>query len=447
MRKSLIFCSILLAFGLTACSSSTTTGLTPVTSGSTVSKTVPNFSQFAWLYDFTAKGLNYPSGPLTVGPQANNVFGTTSEAGTYSSKGNGVYEITDTSSTPAIQTLYTFPQGYTTPRSGVTVNPDGDMYGTSATGGSSSGCGGFTGCGYIFKLKKSSSGVWSEAWTHNFAGNGDLDGNPDGPPLVYNGKVYGTVIGYNACGGIYQINPDGSGYSVVYGFSGIQFCHPSGQLAVDSSGNLYGTAELGARGGCCGAVWELKNTTSGYSFTVVHSFTSSNGDGAYPTSGVRLVGQDLYGTTNYGGSLAGSCSYISTFDFGCGTVFAFFPGLNGGWLESIIHEFDNKVAPISGLVANGTTLYGVTEAGGTGSCYMGYGKGCGLIFSVSSGTYTKLHEFAGAPGDGGNPIYATPAVTSSGLVFGATQIGGSSGCNCGAAFELPTNYAKAHKHR
>lgn len=450
MHKSLIYALILVAFGLTACSSAANNPLAPVSTNSTSSK--PNFSQFAWLYDFTSKGLNFPSGPLTVGSNGSNLFGTTSDVGTYNTKGNGVYEITSTSagSAPTVQTVYAFANGtYSTPQSGVTAGPDGGLYGTSNTGGKLSGCGGATGCGYIFKLKKSASGVWSEAWTYNLKGgpSTDLDGEPSGPPLLHNSKVYGTVNGYNACGGVYQINEDGSGYTEIYGFSGVHYCHPSGPLVADSSGNLYGTVKLGADGGCCGAVYELVNTASGYTFQVVYKFTGAvNGDGAFPASGVTWVGSDLYGTTNNGGDQQGKCYLYTSVYSGCGTIFALFPQLNGGWLESVLKEFSNEVGNVSGLVADGDTLYGVTQEGGSGTCYA-Y-TGCGFIFSITTtGTYTKIHDFQGPPNDGGNPGYATPAMTSAGAIFGATQYGGTTACNCGTAYELPASYAKHKKHR
>src|SRR5439155_24208893 len=74
---------------------------------------------------------------------------------------------------------------------------------------------------------------------------------------------------------------------------------PQAGLVIDTAGNLYGTTEHGGAFDC-GTVFKLD--TSGHE-TVLHSFTSSVGDGVYPRAGViRDTEGKLYGTTRKGGA-------------------------------------------------------------------------------------------------------------------------------------------------
>src|SRR5262249_36252317 len=76
----------------------------------------------------------------------------------------------------------------------------------------------------------------------------------------------------------------GQTYRVLYSFQ----CAPDGAypgagLAIDMSGNLYGTTEGGGAGGAgcsqCGTVFEVN--TAGAE-TILHSFGGSPGDGGSP---------------------------------------------------------------------------------------------------------------------------------------------------------------------
>ena len=93
------------------------------------------------------------------------------------------------------------------------------------------------------------------------------------------------------------------GFSVLYNF-GSNTGDPykpaySGIIAQGRDGNLYSTAPGG--GTCCGAVFQI---TPAGNLKVLHNFTGSNNDGAFPQGGVTL-GSDgnFYGTTYEGGSV------------------------------------------------------------------------------------------------------------------------------------------------
>src|SRR6266566_2787823 len=66
------------------------------------------------------------------------------------------------------------------------------------------------------------------------------------------------------------------------------------------SGNtLYGTA-LNGGGSDNGTVFAVNTDNTG--FTNLHSFSISGGDGAFPSAGLVLSGNTLYGTASQGGS-------------------------------------------------------------------------------------------------------------------------------------------------
>jgi uncharacterized repeat protein (TIGR03803 family) len=77
-----------------------------------------------------------------------------------------------------------------------------------------------------------------------------------------------------------------------------------GGLVLDAEGNLYGTTYIGGTGGCfdgtsygCGTVFKLDKNGSE---TVVYSFTGGT-DGAYPSGSLaRDEAGNLYGTNGGG---------------------------------------------------------------------------------------------------------------------------------------------------
>jgi uncharacterized repeat protein (TIGR03803 family) len=106
--------------------------------------------------------------------------------------------------------------------------------------------------------------------------------------------------------------------------------------------------------------------------------------------------------------------------------------------ESVIYNFNNYSGdgyyPYSGLVADKAgNLYGTTYQGGA--------NGLGSVFELqlSGGVWseTLLYSFAGdSTGDGEYPVYSPLVFDKAGNLYGTTQYGGSTSCNCGTVFEL-----------
>ena len=144
-------------------------------------------------------------------------------------------------------------------------------------------------------------------------------------------------------------------------------------LIFDASGNLYGTTTGGGAGRCdgdvgCGTVFELTPTAGGgWTETVLHSFNENGTDGSTPDAGLALdASGNLYGTTEAGGA-NGALSE--------GTVFELTPATGGGWTETVLHSFSKNgrggyqlhCSPILDGAGNlyGTTAYGGLKGDGT----------------------------------------------------------------------------------
>ncbi len=129
--------------------------------------------------------------------------------------------------------------------------------------------------------------------------------SPYGPPSLYQGNFYGTTAGgVNGYGNVYRLYPkkDGS-YAFVnlHEFTGSDGTSPSGLVAIDPSGNLFGaTASGGAMG--AGTLWELVrpvNLTDQWTFEVLASF-GQLGEGGDPIGGVIYHSGGIYGITSNG---------------------------------------------------------------------------------------------------------------------------------------------------
>ena len=160
-------------------------------------------------------------------------------------------------------------------------------------------------------------------------------------------------------------------------------------------------------------------------FTVLHSFTDTQGDGGYPNAGVTLRGGVLYGTTEEGGF---SCANGHR----CGTVYQV-TRAGSNWVTTPIFRFpstgEGGLNPISKVVFGPDGhLYGMTPYGGTSND--------GVIFILVPPlsicrtlacfwTETVVHNFAGAPYDGANPGYGKLVWDQYGNAYGTTRSGGA----------------------
>ena len=361
------------------------------------------------IYSFAGDADGEYTDTELVMDSAGNLYGTSVQGGTYAS--GTVFQVTP----EGVHTvLYNFTGGADggEPYKGVTLDAQGNLYGTAVTGGGGS-CEG--GCGVVFKLTNS-GGVWTQSVIHAFTG---ADGSGPGSPVSIDkhGNVFGTTPtgGKYSMGVIYVLQPMGSSWKfrVVHAFTGGTdgAGGSASRLLIDGLGNLYGVCTVGGVNGL-GTVYEVSLVNGQVKFSTLYAFKLPP-DGALPYSGLifdRLG--NLYGTTYYAGAN------------GMGTVYKLTRG-NGTWTESVLYSFQggtDGANPISSLVADVSgRLYGTTSADGA-SC------GCGTIFKMtrgSSGNWTErpVYRFPGTPNAG--TAYNGLVGDGAGHFYGATVNGGT----------------------
>ena len=238
--------------------------------------------------------------------------------------------------------------------------------------------------------------------------------------------------------------------SVIYSFpGGTDGQYPVASVAVDSSGNLYGTTASGGYFSClgigCGVAWELAPASGGWDFTSIHLFEGGV-DGAQPLAGFILDAHgNLYGTTGEGGS-DNDCADLGP---GCGTVIEFARS-SKGWVEKTLATFNGPGTgwyPLANLIMDAAgNLYGTTEYGGSSNFCNGDAGGCGIVFRLSpkSGggwTETVLHVFRStAKGTGGYLPFSGVALDAAGNLYGTALVGGPStlcgNFGCGVLYKL-----------
>ncbi|HEX4295462.1 MAG TPA: choice-of-anchor tandem repeat GloVer-containing protein [Rhizomicrobium sp.] len=183
-------------------------------------------------------------------------------------------------------------------------------------------------------------------------------------------------------------------------------------LALDGSGNLFGTTNTGGKN-FGGTLFEIGADGP---FSVLHAFCSVAGctDGAAPVAGVHIdAAGNLYGTTFNGGAQNAGVVYEFHTDGGA-------PRL------SVLHDFCSSADcvdgshPYAGVIADADgNLYGVTPEGGNN------GLGLHGVLYKLNGTYTVLHTFAQkVHGRDGNYPVGGLLLGSDGTFYGTAQFGG-----------------------
>ena len=226
---------------------------------------------------------------------AGNFYGTTFSGG---SSGNGaVYEATRSGGVWTESVIYNFGGGNdgANPVASLSFDSVGNLYGTTYAGGTS-------GFGTVFKLTHS-GGAWTKSVLYNFQNGSDGRAPSGGVLFDRAGNLYGSTVfgGANGGGTLYELTPSGGNWTLntLYSFSGV--AGPYNNLTMDANGNLYGTTY---RDGAnqVGSVFKLTPSNGSWMFSTLHDFTDGN-DGGYPTSSVAVDSSgNIYGTASSGGS-------------------------------------------------------------------------------------------------------------------------------------------------
>lgn len=279
-------------------------------------------------------------GPLIFGNDG-FLYGTNIYGGT---DGGTVFKI---STAGAFTTLYRF--GFEGangdgPEDGLTLGPDGNLYGTTGQGAKQ---------GVVFKITP--SGAFTKL--HEFASYDEqekptYDGSYPraGLVLANDGNLYGTTYdgGTHESGVVFRISLNGD-YSIVHNFDDPKGSNPQARLIQASDGKLYGTTVFGGDSRS-GTVFSCALDGT---FAVVHSFDGN--DGQYPDKPlVQAADEFLYGTTA-----------------GHGTIFRI--ALDGSF--QTLHYFDSASEgsyPSALIQASDGQFYGALDGDGP--------QGAGAIF-------------------------------------------------------------------
>lgn len=351
-----------------------------------------------------------------VSDGAGNIYGVENSgvASCQSGDCGDIFELTQNSGNWTQKYLYTFTGGTdgSEPSSALIRDSAGDLYGTTSAGGDLSACNG-AGCGVVFKLSRSASGVWFETVLYAFKGGSD-GGLPTALIQNASGALFGsTFSGGNlncagGCGVVFQLTPHVTSWneSVLYSFAGGGNGQAPAGLILGTSGNIVGTAivDLYKCANFCGAlVFNLSRGSQGWKESTIHEFQGQFGfQGAVGTQFFSGLIADAYGNI-YGTAYSGGKGCDPT---GCGFVFELSPE-GAAWKESTVYSFNGQAdgaGPTSGLVFDTAgNLYGGTQAGNVTGCNPFENGYCGQLFKLSSrpGGWSIAGVF-------GTPFFWTP---------------------------------------
>lgn len=351
---------------------------------------------FTVLHSFTITDTNsansdgaYPYARLIL--FSNTLYGTTSGGG---SSGRGAVFALNTDGT-GFRTIHSFTGG----NDG--AGPDGELvlssnalFGTTSTSGYSDIL------GTVFAVNTDGTG-----FTNLYAFQGIDGAQPSAGLILAGNTLFGTTMwgGSSGDGTVFAVNTDGAGFTNLYNFIGTSGVAPRSTLCL-SGKMLYGTTYFIADSNH-GTVFRVDATSpSNDAYSTLHAFTGGY-DGASPEAGMVLSGNTLYGTASGAGAWGkGTVFAVHTDGTGFTNIYHFTGGINGAF-------------PFGGLVLSGDTLYGTT---------MGLDSAdYGTVFSVKTdGTgFTTLYTFSGGS-DGHHPMAGV--ILSGRTLYGTTSGGGAS---------------------
>ena len=253
--------------------------------------------------DGTVPGDGFVPAAAVIQASDGNLYGTTVGGGNTGTKFNQfiegtIFEYNLTSNVASV--VYAFGQNGANndasgPQSPLVEDSNGNFYGTTQTGGSTSDEGSAYGGGTIFEYNPTTK---VETILHSFEdGSVEPDGSyPDvGLTIGKDGNLYGTtratIFEYNPTTKLTSTLVDvGDASLPIYGSS------PDSPLIIGSDGNYYGTVSAGGYGE--GAIIEVQlgKDTQGMSFpvgvqmlSVPYSYSASSLDSVFGYAGVRLA--------------------------------------------------------------------------------------------------------------------------------------------------------------
>jgi uncharacterized repeat protein (TIGR03803 family) len=256
------------------------------------------------LWDFKGNSSNDGALPTDrlAWDSAGNIYGTTGTGAMEASNGT-VFKLSPVSGGGWSESLlYEFctsgppcPDG-AIPLAGVSVDMSGNLYGTTYRGGF------HPLWGVVYQLSPTSGGNWTETTLHEFTPQ--AGGNPLSEVSIDSqGNLYGTTsAGQNAgqCGSAWKLTRQ-SGFEAsnfLFNTSGVDGCAPASGLFLDLAANTaFGTTSKGGSSNS-GTVFKI----TGSKETMLYNFCQQSGcfDGSTPSGSLTQHGRALYGATASG---------------------------------------------------------------------------------------------------------------------------------------------------
>lgn len=344
------------------------------------------------LHSFNGTDGQLPESALVQGSDG-NFYGTTALGG--GNHQGTVFKIDSTGNLTTLHSFSGFPSDGAVPIAGLIQGSDGNFYGTTALGG-------MFYQGTLFRMTPAGT----VTILHSFSG---LLGDGSVPMSGLAQGVGGSLYGTTALGGTHSKGTVfGFALGVVvtlHSFSGApgEGANPTARLVRGADGNFYGTTLLGGAQNL-GTAFKIGALGS---FTMLHSFSGSTGEGANPVAGL-VQGSDgsFYGTTALGGG------------HHLGTVFNMTPAGSVTTLHSFSGSGGEGADPFAGLVqASDGNFYGTTALGGANHV--------GTLFKITpAGSLTTLYSLSGSLAEGAGPFSAL-VQASDGNFYGTTALGGA----------------------
>ena len=360
---------------------------------------------FTQLYSFCSQptcsdgGISYAG--LTLAPNGNFYGVTECDNGCTSAPLDGtIFEITPTGTYTVLHT-FTGTDGSAS-YNNMTLGSDGNLYGTTSSGG--------TGYGNVFKISPAGK------FTSIYSFTGGADGYYPVSRLFQgsNGNFYGTTSyggNYSFAGGgggtVFEITPAGK-LTTLYSFCSSSSCPdgatPDGGVVQVSNGTIYGTTTYGGISNTWGTLYKLV----GRKLTTLYDFCSlaNCADGNYPDGGlIQATDGNFYGTTDGGGPSAG-------------TVYEFIPPNTVKTLYSFCQQTqcaDGALPYYGGLLqATDGNFYGTTLEGGISGAL-------GTVYRVSTGLGPFVQSISTSAKVGASvTILGTNLTGATALTFGTT---------------------------
>jgi uncharacterized repeat protein (TIGR03803 family) len=369
---------------------------------------------FTSLLSFDGTNGNAPYGALVQGTDG-SFYGTTYTGGTDQNiscmqiggpHGCGtVFKITPSG---ILTTLYSFCSlsncvDGAAPAGGLIQTTNGDFYGTTLGGGSSS-------AGTVFRITSSDT----LTVLHSFD---RTDGSVPLGNLVQGSDEYfygaASEGGANSdAGTVFKLTPSGT-VTTLYTFDGADGEGPRGDLVQATNGDFYGvTGSGGANNSCyegngCGTVFKI---TPNGALTTLYNFCSETNcaDGESPFPLIQGTDGNFYGITDGGGANDAGTVFQITSSGKLTTLYNFCS--QGG---SSCTDGSSPAAEL--LLATDGDFYGTTMVGGANF-------NSGTVFKITPcGTLMTLHSFDMS--DGYDPLAALSQATN-GEFYGTTESGG-----------------------